>query len=138
MAARPASIATFDTPTLPATPALTVARRQRPRRGATAWQQIASTFGWRPAALTRAAVLHVAREACLATLADLPRPDTRALCQLLGHAGSLAELWHLRPELYRILALRYSQAEAERRLAVLNAVFGVGATTPRGAAPLPA
>lgn len=64
-----------------------------------------------------------ARSACLACLSDLPAIETRALCQLLGHAHTMVELWHLRPELYRTLALHHSQAEAERRLAVLGRLF---------------
>jgi hypothetical protein len=138
MAARPPPIANFDTPTLPAAPALAVERRLRPRRGAAAWQQIASTLGWKPATPTRAALLCVAREACAASLADLPAPDTRTLRHLIGHAHSLAELWHLRPELYRVLALRHSQAEAEQRLAALKPIFAALAAPPRGIAALPA
>jgi hypothetical protein len=83
---------------------------------------MAAMLGWRrpPAA---DAVLTAARAAFTASLADLPAPDTNDLRHLLGHALSLEELWHLRPELYRHLALHHSQAEAQRRLALLNSVF---------------
>lgn len=93
-----------------------------PGRGGRAWQQVAATLGWRRPP-TASAVLKAAREACTACLADLPATETNALCNLLGHALSLDELWHLRPELYRQLALHHSQTEAERRLAQLNPYF---------------
>jgi hypothetical protein len=35
----------------------------------------------------------------------------------------VAELWHLRPEVFRLLSLHHSQAEAQRRLAALNPLF---------------
>jgi len=129
-----ASIHSFDTPTLPAAADLVAEQPLRRDRG-TAWQQIAGTLGWRPAAASPAANLCAAREACIGSLADLPWPDVRALCQLLGHANSLAELWHLRPELYRLLALHHSQAEAERRLMALGPVFDERAAPPRAQRP---
>jgi hypothetical protein len=50
-------------------------------------------------------------------------------------ARSLRELWHLRSEVYRLVALQTSQSEAERRLADLNHHFPTRA--PRsGFAPL--
>jgi len=69
------------------------------------------------------------RAAFIAALADLPAPDTRALCQLLHHAGTAAELWHLRPEVYRTLALHHSQGEAQKRLGAISALLdGLKAT----------
>ena len=97
--------------------------RPNPHRGGSAWSRIAHTLGWREAAPVSATELHFAREAFAACLSDLPVIDARALHPLLGHARTLAELWHLRPELYRRLALHHSQAEAERRLATLNRWF---------------
>jgi hypothetical protein len=39
------------------------------------------------------------------------------------HARSLRELWHLRSELYTLIACRMSQAEADQRLARVNQHF---------------
>lgn len=101
--------------------------RPRPGHGGKAWSKaVVSTLGWRQAP-TADALLGAARQAFTACLIDLPAPDTGALCQLLRHAHSLEELWHLRPELYRQLALHRSQAEAEHQLSRLNRFFkGVG------------
>ncbi len=50
-------------------------------------------------------------------------------------AQTLRDLWHLRPALYHVVALRHSQHEAEQRLARLNRHFPTRA--PRsGFAPL--
>ena len=38
-------------------------------------------------------------------------------------ARSLRDLWHLRPEVFRLVALRHSQAEAHQRLDRLNRHF---------------
>jgi predicted NBD/HSP70 family sugar kinase len=52
-------------------------------------------------------------------------------------AQSLRDLWHLRPALYHVIALRHSQFEAEQRLVRLNRHFPTRA--PRsGFAPLDA
>jgi hypothetical protein len=45
------------------------------------------------------------------------------LCARIGQARSLRDLWHLRAELYNVVALSHSQHEAERRLAQLNRHF---------------
>ena len=111
-----------DSPTLPAAPT-PAAPSPSPPRGGTAWRQIAGVLGWRidPAPGNRdTCAISAALVACLA---DLPAIDTSALRQVLIHAGSLAELWHLRPEVYRLLALHHSQAEAEQRLAATNRLF---------------
>jgi hypothetical protein len=81
------------------------------------------------------ATLQAARAALTACLADLPPPGNPALCQLLGHARSLDELWHLRPEVYRQLALHHSEAEAARRLGQLRRWFAQ--RPPHAAAALP-
>jgi hypothetical protein len=121
MAATPTPI---DSPTLPAAwpavalpPAPSTAHRANP-----AWGRIARAFGWLPARRTDAD-LQAAREAFTACLADLPPLDSQALCQLLGHARSLGELWHLRPEVYRHLALHHTEAEAACRLGRLDHWF---------------
>jgi hypothetical protein len=75
-------------------------------------------MGWHAPSLP-AATLHTARGACVDCLADVQGADTCTLRERLRHARSLDELWHLRPELYRLLALHHSQAEAERRLAAI-------------------
>ena len=79
-------------------------------------------MGWRHPAQA-VADLAAARRICVDSLADLPALDVRALRQLLAHAQSPAELWHLRAEVFRLLALHHSQAEAERRLALTRSFF---------------
>lgn len=58
-----------------------------------------------------------------ACLADVQNNDAEALRQRIALARSLRELWHLRTELYRVVALQHSQSEAEQRLAALNRHF---------------
>ena len=118
----PGAATPADSLTLPAPQALAQGRPLS-HRGGSAWSRIAHTLGWRAAAPVNATELHAARDAFAACLSDLPVIDARALHPLLGHARTLAELWHLRPELYRRLALHHSQAEAERRLATLSRWF---------------
>jgi hypothetical protein len=72
---------------------------------------------------TDGSVLAEARHAFSASLADLPAPDVITLRRLLEHTDSLRELWHLRPEVFRRIALHHSQWEAERRLACLDRCF---------------
>lgn len=118
----PCAATSADSLTLQA-PQVLAERGPRPACGGNAWSRIAQAVGWRAAAPASATDLDAAREAFAACLSDLPVADARALHPLLGHARTLAELWHLRPELYRRLALHHSQAEAERRLATLNRWF---------------
>jgi hypothetical protein len=126
----PALLPTPDSPTLPALPPLppttlltgTPCAASPPKPSA--WHRFARRFGWRPAPIAAsAAILNTAADAFTTSVVDLAPADRRALYQLLGHARSLAELWHLRPEVYRALSLQHSQAEAERRLAGLNHYF---------------
>lgn len=56
----------------------------------------------------------------IGSLADL---DASCLRSRAGHARSLRELWHLRSELYTLIARRASQQEADRRLARVNVHF---------------
>ena len=72
-----------------------------------------------------------ARQELSAALADLPQANAQGLRQLLESSASLRELWHLRPEVFRSLALHHSQAEAERRLAPLGRWFDAGAAVQR-------
>jgi hypothetical protein len=72
----------------------------------------------------------------LACLHDVPHSKAAALAQRIDTTRSLRELWHLRTELYRVVALAHSQTEAERRVARLNHHFPTRA--PRSQfAPLP-
>jgi hypothetical protein len=114
--------ASSDAPTLPAG-ALPAAFAQRPCEPAAGWRRLAHHLGWRERGAVQA-TLGAARQACIDCLADVGNFDVRVLHEQLAHAGSLAELWHLRPALYRVLALQHSQAQAERRLAALEPLWG--------------
>lgn len=71
----------------------------------------------------------------LAALADVDRQAGALLRRRIELSRSLRELWHLRAEVYRVVACEHSQAEAEARLADLNRHFPTRA--PRsGFAPL--
>jgi hypothetical protein len=50
-------------------------------------------------------------------------PDAGQLVRSIDVARTLREFWHLRAEVYRLVAVQYSQAEAETRLARLNRHF---------------
>jgi len=71
----------------------------------------------------------------VACLHDLPPAAVAALAERIDRARSLRDLWHLRAEVYRSVALHHSQSEAELRLTRLNRHFPTRA--PRSAfAPL--
>ncbi len=116
----PAPPLSHDMPTLPFT-VDAAASPPATRHSKVLWRQVASALGWQ--AGSAAVDPGAARDALLACLTDLPPIERRGLCHLLAHAQSLAELWHLRPEVYRRLALHHSQAEAEQRLASTNPLF---------------
>ena len=59
----------------------------------------------------------------LATLDDIATEPAETLRQRVQQTLSLRELWHLRAEVFRAAALAHSEAEAERRLALLNRHF---------------
>lgn len=82
-----------------------------------------------PAApVPRLRTLELARADFSAALQDLnTHPDAADLAQRAGHARSLRELWHLRAELYGVIARHLNQAEADRRLACVNRHFPVDA-----------
>jgi hypothetical protein len=63
------------------------------------------------------------RQDFLDSIGDVPGESANALCLRIGQARTLRELWHLRAELYSVVALHHSQHEAERRLAELNRHF---------------
>jgi hypothetical protein len=67
--------------------------------------------------------LPAVRDDFLDRLADVQVDGAQALRLRVDSARSLRELWHLRSEVYRLVALQSSQAEAERRLAALNHHF---------------
>ena len=114
--------ASADAPTLPAA-ALPAPGSQRPHEPTAGWRRLVHNLGWREPSAAQAK-LGAARQACIDCLTDVWALDVRLLHEKLARAGSLAELWHLRPELYRVLALQHSQAQAERRLAALDPLWG--------------
>lgn len=57
------------------------------------------------------------------SLGDVDHHDAQNLVDRIDLARSLRELWHLRAEVYRLVALHHSQTEAEQRLARLNRHF---------------
>jgi len=67
--------------------------------------------------------LPAVREDFVRCLGDVAPPQGGELQRRIGLARSLRELWHLRAELYRVVAIAHSQSEAERRLAALNRHF---------------
>lgn len=56
-------------------------------------------------------------------LLDVELPGADSAVQRIHQTRSLRELWHLRAEVYRLVGLQFSQAEAEERLARLNRHF---------------
>ena len=56
-------------------------------------------------------------------LVDLPPGDAEALIARISLARSLRELWHLRSDVYRLVAIHHTQGEAEARLNRLNRHF---------------
>jgi len=77
--------------------------------------------------------LERARTEFVAALVGLEEADHHGLLQRAQHARSLRELWHLRSELYTLIARRVSQVEADARLARVNQHFPTRAQ--RGSAP---
>jgi hypothetical protein len=67
--------------------------------------------------------LERARSEFVAAMAGLAEFDPQALLKRAQHARSLRELWHLRSELYTLIARRISQPEADARLARVNQHF---------------
>jgi hypothetical protein len=67
--------------------------------------------------------LHAVRDEFLATLHDIRTQEVALLVHRIGVARSLRELWHLRPQVFRLVALRFSEAEAQCRLDRLNRHF---------------
>lgn len=79
--------------------------------------------------------LDLVQDDFLGALADVGPDAATELRRRIERARSMRELWHLRAEVYRLVAVQHSQAEAEARLADLNRHFPTRA--PRsGFAPL--
>jgi hypothetical protein len=64
-----------------------------------------------------------ARGEFLAMLADLQGGDVLQLRERIQRARSLRELWHLRTDVFRVVAVQHDQLEAEERVAWLNRYF---------------
>jgi len=67
--------------------------------------------------------LERARSEFVAAMGGLSDCDPQDLLRRAQHARSLRELWHLRSELYTLIARRISQPEADARLARVNQHF---------------
>lgn len=92
---------------------------------ASAWQRLVFWL-MAPSALDAAPPLNrlpAVRAEFVQCLADIAAADAPQLKARIGRTHSLRELWHLRAEVYRLVGLHHSQAEAERRLTVLNKHF---------------
>jgi len=67
--------------------------------------------------------LPAVRNDFLACIADVGAELAAPVQTRIDVARSLRDLWHLRAEVYRLVALAHSQTEAERRVASLNRHF---------------
>jgi hypothetical protein len=94
-----------------------------------AWKML---WGWLRASDApgerRLHVLAEARRDFADALADIPAADACDLRRRSQSARSLRELWHLRAELYSVVACHRSQAEADRRLRLVNRHFPTSTT----------
>ena len=59
----------------------------------------------------------------MASVADISTEEADHIRLRIHESRSLRELWHVRAELYRVVALTHSQAQAEQRLLLLNRHF---------------
>ena len=75
------------------------------------------------------------QEDFLQAIADVRDEAGQRLAMRIGHARSLRELWHMRIDVYTLIAQQHSEFEAAQRVATLNRHFPTRA--PRsGFAPL--
>lgn len=75
------------------------------------------------------------QEDFLRSINDVQGDDSQRLAMRIGHARSLRELWHMRIDVYTLIAVHRSELEAAQRLSLLNHHFPTRA--PRsGFAPL--
>ncbi len=94
----------------------------------TGWNASASesqSRAWRQGGGDRSADqrLCAVRNEFLAALQDVGTQELASLRHRIGLAHSLRELWHLRPQVFKLVALAFSQAEAQCRLDHLNRHF---------------
>jgi hypothetical protein len=95
------------------------------------WRSLWNWVARRPAAVEAPArVLDIARADFCHALHDIVRAEAVDLLRRAEHARSLRELWHLRAELYSIVARHASQHEADRRLQQVNRHFPTRAAGP--------
>lgn len=59
----------------------------------------------------------------MAAVADIFTEDADRLRWRVQEARSLRELWHVRADLFRVVAVSHSQSQAEQRLTLLNQHF---------------
>jgi len=86
-----------------------------------AWQRDASAGA--PASTRPARALDAARQEFIDAIESFDAPVAEALLDRIHYARSLRELWHLRAEVFRLVSLHHSQAEADVRLNALNRHF---------------
>jgi hypothetical protein len=86
-----------------------------------AWQRDASTIA--PGATRPAPALDAVRQEFIDAVEDLRAPAAEALLDRIHYARSLRELWHLRAEVFRLVSLHHSQAEADARVNALSRHF---------------
>ncbi len=67
--------------------------------------------------------LPAVRDDFVTALADIDSFDGRVLSDRVAMARSLRELWHLRADVYRLVAISHNQAVADERLAELSRHF---------------
>lgn len=83
--------------------------------------------GWDAAPAARpvacASGLREVRDEFMQEIADVRTQQAGLLLERIRVARSLRELWHLRPEVFGLVALCHSQAEAQARLDRLNRHF---------------
>jgi len=86
-----------------------------------------SVWNWlhhdKPSSPKSLRTLDLARDDFCSALEGLPFDDAMDLRQRGAHARSLRELWHLRADLYSVVARHRSQSEADRRLQAINRYF---------------
>jgi hypothetical protein len=67
--------------------------------------------------------LPAVRTEFMATLTDIVCDEAEDIRWRIHNARSLRELWHVRSDVFRLVAVQYGQAEAEQRLLLLNRHF---------------
>lgn len=67
--------------------------------------------------------LDIVRQEFLAALSDIHNEAARNLRDRITLTRSLRELWHVRADVYSVVGVAHTQAEAEVRVALLNRHF---------------